>query len=616
MKQIYSWLKKLAQLINFTRLFIVNTIFLIIIILIVVAINVDEQQVAIADNSILHLNFQGNIVEQKQPVDFSSELSKQLLSAQQSQVNEYQIDEILQVIRYAQDEPKIKSILLELDGLSSASLNHLTDIGKALNEFKEKGKAVTAISDNYSQTQYLLASFADKIYLNPQGLVFLQGFSVYRLYFKEALDNLLITPHIFKVGTYKSFVEPFTQNQMSKESKLANRHWLNQLWQNYIATVISERKDKSTITAQSLSPSLAQLKSALQNTGGDTAQYAKQAGLVDFLNNRFEIITKFKEQAKSDGTDFNLLGYDDYQSTLPRLYESPSSHDQIALIHGSGEILAGEQNRDAIGGDSFSQLLEKALNNNRVKAVVIRLDTPGGSAFASEKIRQQVLALKKAGKKVVVSMGSVTASGGYWIASAADHIVASPTTLTGSIGIFGMFASAEKALNKFGIYNDGVGTSELSTIDPTRALNPDLAEIMQIGIEHGYQQFLTIVADGRDMSLVEVDNVAQGRVWTGIDAQQRGLVDQLGNLQDAITQAAELAQLTQYEVKEIAPALSTKQQLLNDLFTSAVQFLPQGVQISPVLYQAINSLQSQTAILTKFNDPQGRYAYCPMCIIN
>lgn len=616
MKQIYLWLKTLARLINFTRLLIVNAIFLLLIILFVVAFNGEEQQLPIADNSILHLNFQGNIVEQKQPVDFSSELSKQLLSAQESELNEYQIDEILNAIRYAQEDPRIISILLELDGLGSASLNHLTDIGKALNEFKAKGKTVTAIADNYSQTQYLLASFADQIYLNPQGLVFLQGFSVYRLYFKEALDNLLITPHIFKVGTYKSFVEPFTQNQMSNESKLANTHWLNQLWQTYISTIISERQEKSTITVQSLSPSLPQLKSALTNAGGDTALYAKQAGLVDFLNNRFEIITKFKEQAKSAGVEFSLLSYADYQSTLPSIYAQQSGHDQIALIHGSGEILSGEQKTDAIGGDSFSDLLERALNNKRVKAVVIRLDTPGGSAFASEKIRQQVLALKKAGKKVIVSMGSVTASGGYWIASAADHIVASPTTLTGSIGIFGMFASADRALNKFGIYNDGVGTSELSTIDPTRALNPDLAEIMQIGIEHGYQQFLSVVAEGRNMQLPEVDNVAQGRVWTGVDAKELGLVDQLGNLQDAITQAALLAQLTEYEVLQLSPTLSAKEQLLNDLFLAGVKLLPQSVKVSPFLQQTIHSLQSQAAIFTRFNDPQGRYAYCPMCIIN
>lgn len=615
MKQIYLWLKTLAKLINFTRLLIINLFFLAIISLIVISINIDEQQIVISDNSVLHLKFIGAIVENKQPIDFQSQLSKELLSSEHSQVNEYQIDEILQVIRYAQDDLKIEGILLELDGLSAASLNHLTDIGEALNNFKAAGKKVTAISDNYSQTQYLLASFADQIYLNPQGLVLLQGYSVYRLYFKEALDNLLITPHIFKVGTYKSFVEPFTQNHMSAESKLANNHWLTQLWQHYSDTVIQQRKDKSSISSASLSPSLKQLKSALLKADGDPALYAKQAGLVDDLKDRYEIMKMFKEKAKSAGTDFNLLSYTSYQSSLPDLYQNQADNNQIALIHGSGDILAGSQNSNAIGGDSFSKLLEKALNNQRIKAVVIRLDTPGGSAFASEKIRQQILSLKREGKKVVVSMGSVAASGGYWIASAADYIVASPTSLTGSIGIFGMYASVDKALNKLGIYNDGVGTSELSRLDPTRALDPALADILQLGIEHGYKQFLNVVAQGRNMTLEEVDNIAQGRVWTGADAAQRGLVDQLGNLQDAINQAATIAQLTRYDIKVISPTISTQQQLINEIFASAATLLPQSVRISPVLYQTLTSLQSQSAILTRFNDPQGRYAYCPMCIV-
>ena len=613
MKRLYSWVKNLARLINFTRLFMVNALFIMFVAIIIVAMNIDKQPVKIAQNSVLDLNFTGAIVEQKQPANLSSELSKQLAADNQVENKEYQIDEVLQVIRAAENDPKIKSIILELGGLQNSALNHLLDIGKALNDFKASGKKVIAISDNYSQSQYLLASFADKIYLHPQGLVFLQGFSVYRLYFKEALDKLLITPHIFKVGTYKSFVEPFTQNKMSAASKLANRHWLNQLWEGYINTVVTERKDKSVITPQSISPSINQLKLALKNANGDSALYAKQAGLVDALEDRYSVMTRLDAQAKRSGKTLNLLSYDDYQSTLPALYTKQPTNNKIAIIHGSGEILDGEQSTDVIGGDSFSQLLIEATKDENVKAVVLRLDTPGGSAFASEKIRQQVLRLQAAGKKVVVSMGSVTASGGYWIASAADSIIASPTTLTGSIGIFGMYASADKVLNKFGIYNDGVGTSPLSTISPTRALDPQLADIMQMGIEHGYQQFLTVVAQGRGMSLAEVDKVAQGRVWTGVDALHNGLVDQLGNLQDAIHQAAQLANLDVYSIKEIAPMLSKKQLLLNEFMGFGVQLFGETIQGNSALQETINTLQSQTAILTRFNDPQGRYAYCPMC---
>ncbi|WP_028865542.1 signal peptide peptidase SppA [Psychromonas aquimarina] len=615
MKLLFSWLKSLAKLINLTRLFIINAVFVVLLIIVVAALNVDEQTIQISDNSTLHLNLNGVIVEQKNPVNFAAELSSQMLSGEQQQIKEYQVDEVIQTIRHAQNDPKINDILLELNNLSGAGINHLTDIGKALNDFKSSGKKVTAVSDNYSQAQYLLASYADQIYLNPQGMVLLQGYSVYRLYFKEALDNLLITPHVFKVGTYKSFVEPFTDNQMSKASKLANKHWLNQLWKDYIDTVVTQREHSSLISAQSVSPSLKELKSALKKAGGDAALYAQQAGLVDHLNNRFEIIKKMQDNAGLSGYELNLVDYSNYQSTLPKLYTAKGNRDQIALIHGSGEILAGSQEIGAIGGVSFSKLLDKALHNKNIKAVVIRLDTPGGSAFASEKIRQQVLALKQAGKKVVVSMGSVTASGGYWIASAADSIVASPTTLTGSIGIFGMFASADKALNKFGIYNDGVGTTELSTLNPTRALNPELGEIIQMGIEHGYQQFLTVVSEGRGMTLAEVDKVAQGRVWTGSDAQTLGLVDKIGGLQDAIQEAGVLADLQQYDIKVITPAVSAKQQFINEMFSSNAQLLGKSLQLNPAVLQTLNSLKSQAAVLTKFNDPQGRYAYCPMCII-
>jgi len=614
MKSIYYVLKGIAKTVNIMRLFIINVLFFAILAAIIFVINLDRPPLLVAANSTLHLNFTGNIVEQAAPVDFASEISKQMISSDGNQTNEYQIDQILNTIHHAQQDPKISKILLDLDGLSGAALNHIAEIGKALNDFKSTGKSVTAVADNYTQIQYLLASYADKIYLNPQGMVLLPGYSVYRLYFKEALENLLITPHIFKVGTYKSFVEPFTENKMSEASKLANKHWLDQLWKNYIDTVMFQRKDNNLISAQSISPSLKQLKTALIKASGNTALYALQAGLVDSLKNRNDVIDELKNQTQPSGHQLNLVSYTNYLSTLADIYKVTGEKDQIAIVHASGEILSGTQPSNVIGGDSFSKLLETALNDDKIKAVVIRIDSPGGSAFASEKIRQQILALKKADKKIVASMASVAASGGYWIASAADYIIATPTTLTGSIGIFGMYASAEKALNNFGIFNDGVGTTALSSFNPTRPLDPELAEIIQLGIESGYQQFLEVVAQGRNMTVAEVDKVAQGRVWTGVDAKSLGLIDELGNLQDAINTAGSLANLQDYEVKIIQPVLSTKEQLINELLISAVKIMPQGLQINSVLYKTLNTIESQTAILTRFNDPQGRYAYCPMCI--
>jgi protease-4 len=608
MKRLLKLFKMFFKLLNTTRLIIINTVFFALILIFIAVLNSEDEQVYIVDNSILQLNFNGVIVEQKQSIDFSSQLSKQMLSGEEIIV-EYQLDEILQVIRYAKHDPKIKQILLDLSGLQAASLNQIKSIGEALNQFKSTNKNVIATADNYSQIQYLLASYANTVYLDPQGLVYLQGFSVYRLYFKELLDNLLITPHVFKVGTFKSFVEPFTETEMSTASKEANSHWLNQLWQSYIDTVLEQRK-KSQINKQSISPTLGQLKIALKEADGDTAQYAINIGLIDQLLPRYKVLSMLKSQ------NYEKVSYDNYQSTLPALYKQSDNSPLIALIHGQGEILTGSQNSNAIGGDSFSLLLNKALKNNRVQAVVIRLDTPGGSAFASEKIRQRILDLKKAGKTVVISMGSVSASGGYWIASAADHIVASPSTLTGSIGIFGLFASADKALNKIGVYNDGVGTTPLSAIGPTRSLDPELADIMQLGIERGYRQFLTVVSEGRNMSLQEVDKIAQGRVWTGKDAKSLGLVDQLGDLQDAINTAATLANLDRYDIRPIKATISAKQQLLNEVLSSAVKIIPQGLSLNSTFVNTFFAIQSQSALLTSFNDPKGHYLYCPMCFIN
>tara|TARA_R110001583_G_scaffold112917_3_gene263091 strand:+ start:24963 stop:26792 length:1830 start_codon:yes stop_codon:yes gene_type:complete len=608
MKGLFKLFKLFAQLLNATRLLVINVLFLGIVIILLFAFNSEDAEVKIANHSILQLNFNGIIVEQKQPIDFSSQLSKQMLSDEE-QATEYPIDEIIQLIQHAKNDANIDKILLDLSGLQAASLNQINSIGKALNQFKEADKEVIATADNYSQMQYLLASYANKIYLDPQGLVYLQGFSVYRLYFKELLDNLLITPHIFKVGTFKSFVEPFTEKEMSAASKLANSHWLNQLWQGYIDTVLEQRQH-AQISKQSISPTLDQLKKALKESNGDTAEYALKAGLID------QLLPRYKLLASLESEKYHWVSYQRYQSTLPVLYQQSENRPLIALIHGQGEILNGTQNSHAIGGDSFSLLLDKALKNPRVEAVVLRLDTPGGSAFASEKIRQHILDLKNAGKKVIVSMASTSASGGYWIASAADHIVASPSTLTGSIGIFGLFASAEKALNKIGIYNDGVGTSPLSTINPARSLDPQLADIMQIGIERGYQQFLSVVSEGRKMSVKEVDAIAQGRVWTGVDAESLGLVDELGDLQDAISTAASLASIENYDVLPITATISAKQQFLNEILSEGVKMLPAGLSFNSSMIESFFAIKAQTSLLTSFNDPKGHYLYCPMCFIN
>ncbi|WP_137297948.1 signal peptide peptidase SppA [Psychromonas sp. SP041] len=616
---LFNFIKQLFikgfKFINFIRLFILNGLFLIILLIIFISFRTQEDPIKVADNSYLRLDLNGYIVEKKQPINISQEISKQLAGLDQEIPQEFEAQELIKTIRSAKHDTRITGLVLELTNLQSASLDQLSDIGKAINEFKADGKPVFAYADNYTQTQYYLAAYADHITLPPNGFVLLQGYSVNRLYFKDLLDTLLVTPHIFKVGTYKSFVEPFTETKMSQYSKEANQHWLDQLWESYITRVLEQRKDNKLITANSINPDLESLKVQLQAVSGDTSGYALSVGLVDELAFYDDFVTNLTRLAKAEDDTVNVIDYSSYRSTLSPLYKTTGEENQIAVIHGTGEIVSGFTDGTTIADKSFNDLLQQARNDSRVKAVVIRLDTPGGSAFASENIRQQVLALKIAGKKVVVSMGAVTASGGYWIASAADEIIASPTTLTGSIGIFGMFATIDKSLNKIGVHQDGVSTSPLSGFGLTQPLSPELAEIFQIGIENGYANFLKVVSKGRDMSVEDVDKVAQGRVWTGVDGLENGLVDQLGDLQSAINTAANLADLSDFDIISIEPKVSSKQAIFNQILTSSITFLPSGVIKQPSWISIFSELEEQTNFMTRLNDPQSRYVYCTQCYI-
>jgi protease-4 len=606
---------KLFKLINYVRLFILNALFLLLVFIIFFSFTDKEEVITVDHNSYLNLNLDGFLVEQKQPVNFSLQLSKQL-SGDDDIPQEFEVQEVINVIHHAQNNPRITGMILQLNGLRSGSLDQLTDIGNAINSFKATNKKVIAYAENYSQTQYYLAAYADQITLAPNGGVFLQGYAVNRLYFKNLIDNLLITPHIFKVGTYKSFVEPFTDTKMSDYSKEANYHWLNQLWQNYIAHVLEERSDIQRLNIRSINPTLKQLKEAIQTASGDSAKYALNAGLVDNLMYYDQFIDAVKLSNKIVNTNkVNIIDYHSYASITPPIYPITGSKNQIAVIHGTGEIIAGQSDTLSIADESFNKLLKQTLNNKHIKAVVIRLDTPGGSAFASENIRQQVLTLKNAGKKVVVSMGSVTASGGYWIASAADRIVASPTTLTGSIGIFGMFATIDKSLNKIGINQDGISTNPLANLSMTQPLNPELAEIFQIAIEGGYQKFIKVVSEGRNMRFDTVEKVAQGRVWTGYDALNNGLVDELGNLQSAINIAADLASITNYDIVTIKAKTSSKQAFINSILSTSLNLLPSGIVGKPPLLDIMTTIDTQTNFLTRLNDPQNRFVYCSICFI-
>ena len=456
---------------------------------------------------------------------------------------------------------------------------------------------------------YFLASYADEIFLNPAGVIDLHGLGAYRLYFREALDTLKVNYHVFRVGTYKSALEPITRNSMSDEAKQQNSIWLDALWQEF-TNDISSRRD---ISAQTLNLYTNNISSLLQNTQGDPAQLALETHLVDGLKTRHQLNTYLTTiTGESYSNSFKYVPFKQYLHTIERSYtaRSSSSQDSVGIIVAQGNILPGDQPPGTIGSDTLLEVLENARNDEKIKAVVLRIDSGGGSVFASEMIRRELQVLRESGKPVVVSMGSMAASGGYWIAAEADEIWAYPTTLTGSIGIFGAIPTFEDSLAHLGIYSDGIGTTELSAgLNITRPLSPEIKKAVQLNIEHGYKQFLKIVAQGRQMSLDQVDAIAQGRVFAGTTAKELGLVDKLGNLEEAIQAAADLAELDEYTSYYVSGSQSVSERLRSYFQNDILSFLNR-FGIATKTLSKLRTLADSTADLLLFEDPKGMYAHC------
>ncbi|NJI22148.1 signal peptide peptidase SppA [Aeromonas veronii] len=606
-----GWLfRSLWRLLNFTRLMLVNLLFLIVVLVIVFSVSQKEAPKAPIEGA-LTLNLNGVLVEQRSQTDPTVQLLRQMDSSDE-QPSEIVLSDLLWAIKSAKDDERIKALVIKPQGLQGANFTKLQEVASAIDSFRESGKPVIAMADFYTQGQYLLAAHADHVLLNQSGAVVIEGLGVYQTYFKSALEKLNITPHVFKVGTYKSFVEPYTRDEMSPESKEANQRWLDQLWQSYVADVAEQRE----IEPDAVAPGKDRFLELLRKAGGNAANYALDNGLVDQLATRDEMTQAvIKEVGEADDHGWKGVGLKEYLAAIPEQYPR-SGKDGVGLVVASGAIMDGVQPAGTIGGDSLSDLLADARRDDKVKAVVLRVDSPGGSAFAAEQIRAELLALKQAGKPVVVSMGSYAASGGYWISADADKIFASPTTLTGSIGVFGMFATIDKALAQFGVHTDGVGTTDYVGVGPTRALPDHVAQAIQLSVEDTYQRFIGLVSKGRGLSPEEAEKAAEGRVWTGEDAKALGLVDEFGNLDDAIKAAAELANLKEWQVTPIEQEESTKDKFLRQLFDSSAQVLaPQLQSWLPVGFgKALVEVNRSLDPLTRFNDPQGTYAFCPVCV--
>lgn len=518
--------------------------------------------------------------------------------------------EIVGAIRQAKSDPNIKGMVLSLQNFDGANQPALRYIGKALTEFRDSGKPIYAFGESYTQDQYYLASFATTIALAPHGSVDLYGLARENFYYKTLLDNLKISTHIFRVGTYKSAVEPLLRDDMSPEVRADEQQRLQRLWQSFIDDIATNRQ----LPKRTLTPAPARYIEDLRRLQGDNAQYALQNQWVDQLisphENRESLLTFFGKQAKNEA--LNAVSIYDYNPSQKHASQpDPGRLPHIAVVVANGPLIYGVAKPGSVGSETTIKLLRQAYCDKKIKAVILHINSPGGSVQASEAIRSQLTALKYAGKPVVVSMGGAAASGGYWIASAADHIIANASTVTGSIGIFGVINTFENSFRSIGLQADGVTTSSLANFSVNKSLSPAISELMQINIEKGYNQFIELIAKARHKSLQEVEGLAQGRVWLGQDAYDKGLVDQLGDFDDALAKAAELAQLKQYHLIWLAPQPS---EWLEYLFgvdqAQSIKLLLRDLSISS--FQQLFE-QTQTKILGAFNDPLRRYAFCFSC---
>jgi len=556
---------------------------------------------------------EGRLVEQLS----GDPVQRAIESAQGQQRQETLLWDLVDAIRGAAADHRIRVLVLDLDKMEGAGQPMLEELASAIGQFRASGKPVVAYGTTFDQEQYYLAAQADKIYLDPTGYVMIEGYSRYPLYFKGLLQKLGVDINVFRVGTFKSAVEIFTRNDMSPADKQQSLAYLNALWSSYQKAVTGARK----LPVGAVESYVDSLPKAVSSAGGDGAKVALQAGLVTALADKLQVekdLMGLVGEDKSTGS-FNQVSAEDYARIV---HAQKKVHDgdgsaRIGVIVASGDIADGKQPPGTIGGDSLSRLIRQARLDKDIKAVVLRVDSPGGSVAASEEIYQELQALRAAGKPLVVSMGDLAASGGYYISAPANQIWASPATITGSIGIFAIIPTINQTLNKVGVGVDGVGTTPLAgALTIARPLSADASELIQSQIDRGYQQFVDRVASGRRETPEQINGIGQGRVWAGADARRLGLVDRLGTMEDAVKSAAQLAKVTEYQVEFIQPHLSWAQELFQQTQAraagAAVSLFHADAQSLGLAEVAdrLNPVARDLEQLARFSAPGHLYAYC------
>jgi protease-4 len=566
----WSFLVGIGKFINFVNHFIFNVIMLLLLFLVLLAIGAGFAAKSggglrpLQDRTALVLDLKGTLVEQYT----SAPLQRAIAEATGDDENrELQLRDLTAAIEAARTDTRIQRIVLLTDGFEVSGFAALGELGAALREFRKSGKQLIAYGTAMDQKQYYLAAQADEVYLDPDGGVMIEGLGRYRLYYREALqDKLGVDVHLFRVGEYKSAAEPFILDAASKESREADLFWMNDLWQRYLAEITQARR----LPPGELTAMITDMPNRIAAAKGDLAQLALDEKLVDGLKTAHEMETLLAQRgaAGEEGLSFRQVDLSTYLAHARGHGLRMGSKSRVAVVVAQGEIADGKQPQGTVGGESTADLIQQAREDDQVKALVLRVDSPGGSVFPSEQIRREIALTKDAGKPVVVSMGNLAASGGYWISMNADRIYADPSTITGSIGIFGLFANAPRALGKIGVHSDGVGTTPWAgAFDPTRALDPEAGRMIQSVIDHGYAQFIGKVAAARGSTPEAIDKIARGRVWSGAQAKERGLVDELGGLEAAQAEAAKLARLGEgsYEVRYVEKPLGAFDRWFMDL---------------------------------------------------
>lgn len=548
------------RVIDGARKVFLNLLFFGLVLLIISTMMSSGETLVVQPNSALVVQPVGRVVEEYTSTPFDQAIQK----ASEGRVMETRLRDIVTSIRRAANDARINVLVLDPSLMWGIGLASLQEVEAAVRDFRESGKPVIAFSDMVGQHQYYFAALADEVWLNPEGGVWLDGYSVFRQYYREALEKLSVEVRLFRAGEYKSGGEPYVRDDMSPEAREANLFWLGSLWQSYLEGVSRQRG----VPLEDLSQAVEQFADRLEAVDGDFAVLARDMGLVDRLVTRSEA---FQELAAISAHEHNEEGFrhvsvEDYLAATS-LQGIAAPQQKVAVVVAQGEIVPGYAERGYIASEATVDRLRALAHRQDVSAVVVRIDSPGGDAASSEKIRAELQAMRDAGKTVVVSMGNVAASGGYWIAMAADEIWAAPSSITGSIGVYGLAPRIHNSLDRIGVHTDGVATTPLAgAFDPTLPMPPDLERVYRVTVDRTYEDFIEIVSEARGLPSEEVREVAGGRVWSGAQALERGLVDHVGTLQQSIDSAGRIAGLgTEFDIEYEESELSAIEMFLLEM---------------------------------------------------